>query len=61
MDAKKKPVETLSLADLAAEPAPEQQVISIVDAPERGAGQKIEDDGEAHLAIVSLLEQRKVI
>jgi electron transfer flavoprotein beta subunit len=61
MDAKKKPVETLSLADLEAEPAPEQQVISIVDAPERGAGQKIEDDGEAHLAIVSLLEQRKVI
>jgi electron transfer flavoprotein beta subunit len=61
MDAKKKPVETLSLADLEAEPAPEQQVISIVDAPERGAGQKIEDDGEAHLAIVALLEQRKVI
>jgi hypothetical protein len=49
------------LADLEAEPAPEQQVISIVDAPERGAGQKIEDDGEAHLAIVALLEQRKVI
>jgi electron transfer flavoprotein beta subunit len=61
MDAKKKPVETLSLGDLGVEPAPEQQVVSIVDAPERGAGQKIEDDGEAHLAIVSMLERRKVI
>jgi electron transfer flavoprotein beta subunit len=61
MDAKKKPVETMSFADLAAEPGPEQTVVSIVDAAERGAGKKIEDDGEAHLAIVSLLEQRKVI
>jgi electron transfer flavoprotein beta subunit len=61
MDAKKKPVETLSLGELGAEPGPEQLVVSIVDAPGRGAGQKIEDEGEAHLAIVSLLEQRKVI
>ena len=61
MDAKKKPVETLSLGELGAEPGPEQLVVSIVDAPERGAGQKIEDEGEAHLAIVSMLEQRKVI
>lgn len=61
MDAKKKPIETLSMGDLGAERAPEQLVLSIVDAPERTGGRKIEDDGEAHLAIVSLLTERKVI
>ena len=61
MDAKKKPIETLSMGELGAERGPEQLVLSIVDAPERGGGRKIEDDGEAHLAIVSLLEDRKVI
>ncbi|MGH8916721.1 MAG: electron transfer flavoprotein subunit beta/FixA family protein, partial [Acidimicrobiia bacterium] len=61
MDAKKKPVDILSMSDLGAERGPEQLVLSIVDAPERGGGRKIEDDGEAHLAIVSLLEERKVI
>jgi electron transfer flavoprotein beta subunit len=61
MDAKKKPVETLSMGDLGAERAPEQLVLSIVDAPERTAGRKIEDDGDAHEAIVALLAERKVI
>jgi electron transfer flavoprotein beta subunit len=61
MEAKKKPIETLSMGDLGAERAPEQLVLSIVDAPERTGGRKIEDDGEAHLAIVSLLAERKVI
>jgi hypothetical protein len=36
-------------------------VLSVTAAPERGGGRKIEDDGEAHLAIVSLLEDRKVV
>jgi electron transfer flavoprotein beta subunit len=61
MDAKKKPIETLSMGDLGAERAPEQLVLSIVDAPERTAGHKIEDDGDAHEAIVALLAERKVI
>ena len=61
MDAKKKPVENLSLGDLGVEPTVDQKVASISDSPERSGGQKIEDDGEAHLAIVSLLEDRKVI
>ena len=61
MDAKKKPIEEVSMGDLGAERGPEQLVLSIVDAPERSGGRKIEDDGEAHLAIVSLLEERKVI
>jgi electron transfer flavoprotein beta subunit len=61
MDAKKKPVETLSAEGLGVEPVRHQQVTSIVDAPERSGGRKIEDDGEAHLTIVGLLEDRKVI
>lgn len=61
MDAKKKPIENLSMGDLGAEQAPQQLVLSITNAPERTGGQKIEDEGEAHLAIVSLLENRKVI
>jgi electron transfer flavoprotein beta subunit len=61
MDAKKKPIETLSMGDLGAERAPEQLVLSIVDAPERTAGRKIEDDGDAHEAIIALLTERKVI
>jgi electron transfer flavoprotein beta subunit len=61
MEAKKKPVETLSMGDLGTGRAPEQLVLSIVDAPERTAGRKIEDDGEAHEAIVALLAERKVI
>lgn len=61
MEAKKKTVENLSLADLGVEPGPGQTVASITEAAERKAGQKIEDNGESHLAIVALLEQRKVI
>lgn len=61
MDAKKKSIETLSMGDLGAERAPEQLVLSIVDAAERTAGRKIEDDGDAHEAIVALLAERKVI
>lgn len=61
MDAKKKPVETLSLQDLGVDATPTQTVSSISVAAERSAGQKVEDDGEAYLAIVSLLEDRKVI
>jgi hypothetical protein len=36
-------------------------VLSVTAAPERSGGTKIEDDGEAHIAIVSLLAERKVI
>lgn len=61
MDAKKKPVEPRTLGDLEVERAASQEIAAITPAPEREAGRKIEDDGEAHLAIVELLEQRKVI
>ncbi len=61
MDAKKKTVANKSLADLEIEAAPPQSVSSVTAAPERGAGEKVEDEGEAHLDIVALLEERKVI
>lgn len=61
MDAKKKPLETLTLADLGIEAGPAQEVTGVNPAPEREAGRKIEDDGSAHLAIIELLEQKKVI
>jgi hypothetical protein len=38
-----------------------QEVVSITDAPERSAGRKVEDEGEAYTEIIALLEQRKVI
>ncbi len=61
MDAKKKPVEHLTLADLGVEISSDQEVKSIADALGRAAGQKVEDDGEAYQAIITLLEERKVI
>lgn len=61
MDAKKKPVANRTLADLGVSATPTQSVTAVTDAPERSAGEKIEDEGEAHLAIVRLLEDRKVI
>ena len=61
MDAKKKPMDTLSLSDVGVEADVTQSVTEVSPAPEREAGRKIEDDGSAHLAIVELLEQKKVI
>ena len=61
MDAKKKPMETTNLSDVGAETSDVQTVKSITEAPERSAGRKIEDEGEAFAEIVTLLEERKVI
>jgi electron transfer flavoprotein beta subunit len=61
MDAKKKPVDNKTLADLGVDPKPSQTVKEINDAPSRSGGKKIEDEGEAYQEIVSLLEERKVI
>lgn len=61
MDAKKKPMETMSLSDFGAESSDGQKVVSITDAPEREAGRKVDDEGEAFAEIVKLLEARKVI
>jgi electron transfer flavoprotein beta subunit len=61
MQAKSKPVDSLTMADLGVETATQQKIMSIRPAPERASGEVIEDDGEAHLKIVALLEQAKVI
>lgn len=61
MDAKKKEVEELTASDLGVDTELLQKVTAVEAAPEREAGAKIEDEGEAHLAIVELLEQKKVI
>ncbi len=67
MSARSKPVEQLTLADLgidAAEvgaPGARQEVIGVDAAEARAAGEVIVDDGEAHLRILALLEDWKVI
>ncbi|MDP3983622.1 MAG: electron transfer flavoprotein subunit beta/FixA family protein, partial [Acidimicrobiia bacterium] len=61
MDAKKKPVETPSLVDLGVDASIGQKVTEVSEAPARSAGEKIEDDGEAHLKIVEFLARKKVI
>ena len=61
MQAKSKPVDTLTSGDLGVNVASQQRIVTIRPAPERASGELIEDDGEAHLKIVELLEQAKVI
>lgn len=65
MAAKKKPVDTKDLAGLGVAgvggAAAGQAVVMVEAAPEREAGEVIEDDGEAHLKIVEFLENLKVI
>ncbi len=61
MQAKSKPVDQLTAGDLDITPIADQQIVSIRPASERAAGEIIEDDGSAHLRIVELLEQAKVI
>lgn len=61
MEAKTKPISPLTASDLGVEVMPHQSVVDVRPAPERAAGEIVEDDGEGHLAIIRLLEQAKVI
>jgi electron transfer flavoprotein beta subunit len=64
MQAKQKPLEKMSIADLGLtdeEVQPTQQVTKVEDAPERGAGEVIEDDGSAADRIVQFLKDAKVV
>ena len=67
MAAKSKPVEELSLADLGIETntvgwaGGRQEIFSIEPAPEREAGEIIEDEGDGHERIVAFLQEMKVI
>ena len=64
MQAKQKPVDTLSLSDLGLsgeEAKPTQEVIGIEPVPEREAGEVVEDPGEAPAKVVEFLKKAKVI
>jgi electron transfer flavoprotein beta subunit len=67
MAAKNKPVDQAKAGDLGLSDdevgwnGARQQIKSIEAAPERQAGEKIEDEGDAHERIVAFLEQLKVI
>ncbi len=67
MAAKNKPVDEAGVGDLGLTnddvgwPGARQEITSIDAAPPREAGEKIEDDGEAHQQIVAFLEKLKVI
>jgi len=65
MAAKSKPVDTVTAADLGVTPVgwagANQKIVNVGQAEARGAGEIIEDDGEAYTKIVSFLENLKVI
>jgi electron transfer flavoprotein beta subunit len=67
MAAKNKPVDQVTVADLGLSAdevgwaGARQKIVSVGAAPEREAGEKIEDDGEAYQRIVQFLEQLKVV
>jgi electron transfer flavoprotein beta subunit len=67
MAAKNKPVDEVKVADLGLEAGQvgwggaRQEITDVRQAEERKAGEKIEDEGDAHERIVAFLEQLKVI
>ena len=65
MAAKSKPVDEVTAADLGVSPVgwagAGQEIVDVSAAPEREAGEVIEDDGEAHLKIVEFLDGLKVL
>jgi electron transfer flavoprotein beta subunit len=67
MGAKKKPQETLSLADLgldsgeAGQGGSRTEVLALSDPPPRGDARKIEDDGQAAEQIVEFLAEKRLI
>src|SRR4051794_2292870 len=67
MGAKKKPFDTVSLADLgieageAGEAGSQTAVLALSEPPSRGDARKIEDDGNAAQAIVDFLAEKRLI
>jgi electron transfer flavoprotein beta subunit len=67
MAAKKKPVETLSLADLGISPSSvgaegaTSQVLEFSKRPPRSAGQKVTDEGDGGTQLVSFLVSEKFV
>jgi electron transfer flavoprotein beta subunit len=67
MGAKKKPFETLSLADVGVDPGAvgeagsKTEVLALSEPPSRGDARKIEDDGNAAQAIVDFLAEKRLV
>ena len=67
MAAKNKPVDEVSVADLGLDAAAvgwsgaRQEVVDVSAAPEREAGEIIEDEGEAYQRVVAFLDELKVL
>src|SRR5262249_51036905 len=67
MAAKNKPVDQVTVSDLGLDAngvgwsGARQQIVAVGAAPERQAGEKIEDDGEAYTRVIDFLEKLKVI
>ena len=67
MAAKSKPVDEVTLGDLGIDASSAgwagagQEIVAVEPAPEREAGEVIEDEGDAHLKIIAFLENLKVI
>jgi electron transfer flavoprotein beta subunit len=64
MQAKSKPVEQLTVADLGLSPddvKATQSVANVEPAPARGSGQKFEDDGSGAAKVADFLKEAKVI
>ena len=61
MQAKSKPIDTTTAADLGVDVASGQTIASVDPVPARNAGEIVEDDGEAFTRIIAMLEDKKVI
>lgn len=61
MQAKSKPVDTLTAADLGVDVSSQQSIQAVEPVPARQAGEIVEDEGDAYERIVALLEQVKVV
>ena len=61
MQAKSKPIDTTTAADLGVEVVSDQRIVSVDEVAARAAGEVVEDEGDAFERIVSVLEETKVI
>ncbi len=61
MQAKSKPVDVHTAAELGVDTSAGQKIVSVTPAPARDAGTVVEDEGEAFLAIITALEDAKVL
>ncbi len=64
MAAKSRPIDVVSVADLGLDPVAvqsRQEVVGVESAPERAAGEKFVDEGDAATRIVAFLERIKIV